>query len=254
MHIQYLRNMNVASSLTVSIVIGNRLWGMIACHHCAPRPADSATRSVCEVIGRIFAAQIGLRIDNLALQSRLASRTLLENYMAGVEASTSLFGAQPFQSARLLELFDADGLLSRIDDVVFSQGTTVDEDALEAVIGKFRKFSSRGIASSNSLSFLDGAAENYARVVSGALYIGLSEAAGDYILLLRRELIETVVWAGNPDKAISADALGVLHPRTSFAAWQETVRGRARPWTEPQLESARFLREQLLRLREKRRR
>ena len=49
---------------------------------------------------------------------------------------------------------------------------------------------------------------------------------------------------------LEADADGTLHPRTSFAAWQETVRGRSRPWTELELESARFLREQLLRIRD----
>ena len=67
-------------------------------------------------------------------------------------------------------------------------------------------------------------------------------------MLLRQELIETVTWAGNPDKAVNADTEGTLHPRTSFAAWRETVRGRSRPWTELELENARFLREQMLRL------
>jgi light-regulated signal transduction histidine kinase (bacteriophytochrome) len=65
---------------------------------------------------------------------------------------------------------------------------------------------------------------------------------------LRRELVETVIWAGNPNEAVSADQQGRLHPRTSFAAWHETVRGRSRPWSELELESASFLREQLLRV------
>jgi signal transduction histidine kinase/DNA-binding response OmpR family regulator len=67
---------------------------------------------------------------------------------------------------------------------------------------------------------------------------------------LRKELVETVTWAGNPDKAVSTDEQGGLRPRVSFEAWRETVRGHSRPWSELEVESARFLREQLLRLRE----
>jgi light-regulated signal transduction histidine kinase (bacteriophytochrome) len=116
-----------------------------------------------------------------------------------------------------------------------------------------RKFASRGIASSNMLSALDVSAEAFAPSVSGALYLGFSENSDDYLLLLRRELVETVNWAGNPDKAVNASPDGSLRPRTSFAAWRETLRFRSRTWTELELESARFLREQLLRLREARR-
>ncbi len=250
LHIEYLRNMKVGSSLTASIVVSGRLWGMIACHHAASRPIDSSVRAVCELIGRMFASQIATRLDRAALQERLSTRALLENYMAGLEASTSLFDAQPFESARLLELFDADGLISRIGGFVFARGTAVPEGKLEPVIRKLRKFASRGIASSNMLSALDASAEAYAADVSGALYLGFAERSGDYLLLLRRELVETLSWAGNPDKAVDAAADGSVRPRKSFAAWQETVRFRSRLWTEEQLESARFLREQLLRLRE----
>lgn len=249
-HLEYLRNMSVQSSLTVSIVVEHRLWGMIACHHATPRRLDYTTRSVCKLIGQILGSQVALRIDNAALQSRLASRKLLQEYMAGVEASKSLIDAKHFQNPQLLDLFDADGLVSCIDGVVSSQGTTVEEELLLPVIRNLRSVPSGSIASSNMLSILDRGAASYASQVSGALYLGLTEGTGDYLLLLRRELVETVIWAGNPDKAVSADERGRLRPRASFAAWQETVRGRSRPWNELQLESAGFLREQLLRLRE----
>ena len=69
------------------------------------------------------------------------------------------------------------------------------------------------------------------------------------MVLFRRELIETVKWAGNPNKTVRVDDQDRLHPRTSFAAWQETVRGRSRPWSELELENASFLRYVLLRIR-----
>jgi light-regulated signal transduction histidine kinase (bacteriophytochrome) len=203
---------------------------------------------VCELIGGILASQVEWRLDKAALQSRLASRKLLESYMAGMEASTVLFQAEPFESPWLLALLDADGLIARIDGIVSFQGSVVAEEPLLPIIEKLRKFASRGIASSSMLSVLDESAETYAGRASGALYMGLAQGSGDYLLLLRQELVETVTWAGNPDKAIGTDANGVLHPRTSFAAWKEIVRGHSRPWTELEQENARFVREQMLRL------
>jgi chemotaxis family two-component system sensor kinase Cph1 len=249
-HIQYLRNMNVRSSLTVSIIVADRLWGMIACHHPEPRPIDRLTRAVCELVGRVLASQVALRGENADLQARLALQQRLESYMAGIEASASLFRTEPFHAAQLLDLLQADGLISNIGGVVSHTGTTAEEAALQPIIGKLRRFASRGIASSNMLGVLDASADSYASSASGALYLGLSEGSGEYLLLLRRELVETVSWAGNPDKAVNADADGMLRPRTSFSAWRETVRGRSRPWSELELQSARYLREQLLRLRE----
>jgi len=251
-HLQYLRNMNVQASLTISIMVEHRLWGMIACHHAAPHRPDQLTRSVCELIGQTLASQVAFRTDNLALQSRLTSRKVLVKYMEDIEASKANADAEYFQRTRLLELLDADGMVSRIDDVVAYVDGTVEEERLLPVIRKLQNLSSRGIASSNMLGALERSAVAYASQASGALYIGLKEGTRDYLLLLRRELVETVVWAGNPDKAASADEQGRLRPRNSFAAWQETVRGRSRPWSDLEVESARFLREQLLRLREAR--
>ena len=253
-HIEYLINMGVRSSMTISIVIEERLWGLIACHNNTPRRVDYSTRSVCELVGGMLAAQMALMIDRVKLQEWRLSRKVLENYMAGIEASELLFEAHPFQSAELLELFDADGLISRLDGVVSYRGKTVALESLLPVLGKLQKLAARGVAGSNRLSACDQSASSYAANVSGALYVLLDEMSGDYVLLLRQELVQTTVWGGNPDKARYADASGRLRPRSSFAAWQETVHGVSRPWTEVQLENARFLREQQIRLREARRR
>jgi len=248
--LEYLRNMGVQSSMTVSIVVEHRLWGMIACHDPAPRRLHHSIRSVCELIAQILASQIASRIDNGALQARLASRKLLEEYMGSIEASTSLADAEHLQSPRLLDLFAADGLLCCTEGVISYQGVTEDERALRSVIAILREDSSRGIASSTRLRALDPNAASFASQVSGALYLGFAEGSGEYLLLLRREVVATVNWAGNPYQSVSADEQDRLHPRTSFAIWSETLRGRSRPWSALELENASVLREQLLRVRD----
>ncbi len=251
-HIEYLKNMGVGSSLTISIVVEHRLWGLIACHHRKAHHVDTPTRSVCELIGEMLASQIALRTDNAALKLRLSSHKLLEKCLKDLEAAKSLVDAA-FARVRLLNLFDADGLIARIDDIVTTQGEVVGEEQLLPAIDKLRSQASRGVAMSNALGALDSSAESYAKKVSGALYVGSSEPNGDYLLLVRGEVIETVRWAGNPDKPVEPGSGGALRPRTSFEAWQETVRGRSRPWTDLELENAHALRELLMRLEEERR-
>jgi diguanylate cyclase (GGDEF)-like protein len=252
-HLCYLRNMAVQSSMTLSIVVNHQLWGLIACHSAAPHRLDYPTRSVCELMVQIFASQVALRIDNAVLQQRLTSRRTLEKYLVSIEAHDPLPDAGPFHSSRLLELLAADGLVSRVDGVVSRQGVTVSEELLLPVIARLRSLAARGIASSSMLAALDPEAASCASLASGALYLGLGEATGDYLLLLRREFVGTLVWAGIPDKAANTDKQGRLRPRSSFEAWKETVRGCSQPWSELELENASFAREQLLRLLDARR-
>jgi light-regulated signal transduction histidine kinase (bacteriophytochrome) len=144
---------------------------------------------------------------------------------------------------------DADALISRINGAVTSHGATIPPDALPAITGKLQSLAARGVSSCDKLELLHPAAAAFAHECSGALYIDLGRRSGDYLLFVRGEFVRTVNWAGNPDKAAMADGDGKLHPRTSFAAWQDTVRGRARPWTVLEIDSASFIREQLIHIR-----
>ena len=248
-HLEYLRNMGVRSSLAISIVVKGRLWGMIACHGSAPCLVANSTRSVLELVCQTFAAQVTLRTENAALQSRLTAREKLDIVTARLEASESLVDAVRSEGARLLELFDADGLISRIDGVISCQGATAETELLVPVIGRLRNLASHGVSSCDELGKLDPDLAANDGVAGGALFMDLGEATGDCLLLLRRELVETKTWAGNPNKAVLADAHDRLHPRKSFEAWREVVYGVSRPWTEIEVESGLLLREHLLRLR-----
>jgi two-component system, chemotaxis family, sensor kinase Cph1 len=187
-HLEYLRNMGVRSSLTVSIHVEGRLWGMIACHDYKALRLAQSTRSVCELIGQTLAAQVALRIDNAALESRLSARAKREEVGVGIAASESLVDAAQSRSTPLLDLFDADGLVSCIEELGTSKGTTVQTELLYPVILKLRSLASRSVASWDELGKLAPDLVAYASLVSGALYIdlaraGLTEGSSDYSVL-----------------------------------------------------------------------
>ncbi|MGD0570502.1 MAG: GAF domain-containing protein [Candidatus Sulfotelmatobacter sp.] len=141
-HLRYLCNMAVQSSMTLSIVVNRQLWGLMACHGSGPHRLDQPTRSVCELMVQIFASQVALRTDNGALQARLTARRTLEKYITGVEATESLARDGHFQGAELLDLLGADGLVSLVDGVVSYRGATVGEELLLPVIARLRSVSS----------------------------------------------------------------------------------------------------------------
>jgi len=221
---------------------------MIACHDSKARRLAASTRSVCEFVGQSLADQVARLTDNAALRTRLAARDLLDKVVAELEVSESIIVSAPSESNGLLDLFDADGLISRIDGVVSSQGITEEMELLAPGLAKLRSLAVNGVASSSELGRLEPSLAAYANA-SGALYIDLGKETGDYLLFLRKELVKTIAWAGNPNKAVLADPQDRLHPRKSFEAWQETVRGLSRPWTDVELESGFLLREHLIRLR-----
>jgi len=248
-HLQYLRNMNVAATMTASIIVKDQLWGLIACHHPQPHRVDFPVRTLCELIAGFCSCQIGSRMDTRDLRSQLRFRKALTEYLDVIDASKALADAELLRSTRLLDLLDADGLISCIDSVVLSQGTTVQQKVIEPVIRQLAAVAVDGIASTVSLGALDPSARAFAGEVSGALYMNLTPDTGDYLLLLRREAVQTVEWVGDPEKSQKPDDAGILRPRTPFASWSETVRGRSRPWSALEIENARFLREQLTILR-----
>jgi light-regulated signal transduction histidine kinase (bacteriophytochrome) len=212
--------------MLVPIIIETRVWGMIVCHHNQPLHLDYATRSFCDLVGKMLASQLGLRIENSALQARLASSNLLHQCTKSVNETKSLHYPDHLNVPRLLELFEADELVCHLNGVL----SAIKPSYLLPLLPQLRALSSNGIASSNSLSALDPGVASYASHASGALYIGLSEDTGDYLLLLRREFIETVNWAGQPG--------------------QQVVHGRSRRWTTLDLENARLLRDRLIRLKQ----
>jgi len=88
------------------------------------------------------------------------------------------------------------------------------------------------------------AAAEYANAASGVLAVPLSKTARDLVLWFRPAITSTVSWAGNPTESptVPGPHGPRLTPRASFALWQESVQGRALPWTTAEREAALYLR------------
>lgn len=236
-HIEYLRNMGVGASMSVSIVVAGKLWGMIACHHLSPLQVPYSVRMAADVMAQVLASSV----QSITAQGREAAiaraawlRTELTTRIA---QDVAPLDALADCAAGLQENLGAQALVLTLDGKqrVFGAVDAAWVDALVAWLGE-RNEALVHITDGDLLPApVDGDAPNHC----GLLALRFDGARAGWICALRVEQIETVRWGGKPEKEITPGPLGPrLTPRGSFDEWRETVRGKAEPWSGTELEIA----------------
>lgn len=249
-HLQYLKNMGVAASASISIMVAGRLWGLIACHHNAVRHLDFVEREMCRHVGQLMGTHIAARersagqaeIARLA-QSREEALQILGPTFGSIEGSVSR------HLADLVRAIPSDGIAVCLEGRVETFGSTPPPAALRALLPRLVAAEEREAFASHRLSALFPEASEYAAAASGALSIVVRNQPEFSITWFRAEQVETVNWAGNPHKAV--DESGLLTPRKSFDLWGETVREQAREWSRAEVEAAARLRADVVELLDK---
>lgn len=237
-HIQYLKNMGVDASASMSIVKDGMLWGLVACHHHAPLPLSLTTRLACQTLASSLARQVKAREENDLYRERLRLRSQEDIVLKRLGADQSLerfFEASGDDLARLMR---ADGFAAVQGGELFRSGHCPDDSDVRALADFVKTPGALKPFASASLTREFPAAKGYADVGSGLLAITMSTEVPTILLWFRAEYLQTVQWAGNPHKNVPAVPGEALRPRASFEAWSESVRGRSRPWTIGETEAA----------------
>jgi light-regulated signal transduction histidine kinase (bacteriophytochrome) len=258
-HRQYLRNMGINASMSISIICGGKLWGLIACHHYSPRLLPRHLRAVCELFGSMFSMQLEARESGEQFGARLASRMVLQNLMLNLAGADDYAFGLTQQSPNLLDYIHggtvaADGtpqggVAVCVNGQLTFLGITPSQDQILSLVSWLdsHMLQTPGVYSTDRLSEVWSPAAAFTEVASGLLVISVSPEPSNFIMWFRPELIGTVNWAGEPRKLSRGAADGdQLTPRKSFEVWKETVRGRSLSWTPGELDAAFDLRVSLL--------
>jgi chemotaxis family two-component system sensor kinase Cph1 len=234
-HIEYMENMGVRASMSVSLIVRDRLWGLISClNHTGPRRVSHSMRSACEFMGRLASLQIAAFEDRGIAGSRASRRaTEDELHRAMLESKGSVLAALVAQPKALLQLVDAGGAAVLSGDLVMC-GHVPPSDVIREIAkwleekGDLRPFSTASLGAHfpPALAASD--------VASGLLTFALP---GARLMWFRPEIIQTVNWGGDPTKPVD-ESEQRLRPRHSFAVWKEEVRSCSHPWTPSELEAA----------------
>ncbi|WNG33648.1 GAF domain-containing protein [Archangium violaceum] len=239
-HLEYLANMRVGASMSISLLREGRLWGLIACHHRAPLLVPASTRRACDVLARLVSLQLASE-ERASVASEVARRAHLQFQMVErlSSESGSLSSALSKQGDLLLGLTGAGGAALLLGDTPILVGATPAVEEVTALADWLAGQRFDGTFHTERLGALHPPAADYADIASGLLAVRLDEHAPRFVLWFRPEVARTVTWAGNPQKpVVPGPGANRLHPRASFAAWQETVRGASSPWAPEDLATA----------------
>jgi light-regulated signal transduction histidine kinase (bacteriophytochrome) len=237
-HIKYLANMAVRSSMSISINAFNELWGLIACHSYGSKGmrVSFPIRKMCRLVGDTASRNI----ERLSYASRLQARKLINTVPTEANPSGYIIAS----SDDLLKLFDADfGLLSIKGETKIMGKLEQSQEALAMLeYLRLRKITSVITSQDVKEDFPDLRYQPGFDIIAGLLLVPLSVGGTDFIVFFRKGQIKEVKWAGNPyEKFIKEGTEGYLEPRKSFKTWSETVVGKCRDWTEEQVETAAVL-------------
>lgn len=244
-HLEYMANMGVRASMSLSLVIGGRLWGMIACHHHTPRPIPYPVRLACEALAQVLSAALANIEGSQRAEQARQSAALVSQLAEQVSASENVHQALSRGDETPATLVPADATLCLWGNSVTVFGGIAPRGELAGILCALDQSGQRLVHTTNI-------ARDYPELQTDLVpYAGLLACKFDpinngWLIWLRKEQIETVVWGGKPEKQYAVGSMGPrLTPRGSFEAWREVVRGICTPWLPAELEAADNLRDEL---------
>ena len=241
-HLQYMANMGVRASMSASLIVGDRLWGLISCvNHSGPLSVPYELRSAIEVLARAVSLQIGALAEREAAsirRRRLATRDILARRVRDAHEDQGVLLPLLSATEELLQLVAADGAAVVLGDDVATYGRAPATAMVRSIASWLDDRATTAPFATSELPRLLPAATDAKEVTSGILSIALPGKPSRRIIWFRGEIIRTVHWGGDPHKVVEGEAGQPLRPRHSFESWKEEVRLSSHRWTPSDIEAA----------------
>jgi len=237
-HIQYLKNMGVAASASMSIVKDGVLWGLVACHHHEERALSLNTRIACQSMAASLARLVKAREESELYRERIKLRSQEDSILSRLGADTSLSDFFARSGEDLSKLLDADGFAAVQGPDLFRYGHCPDPADIRGIADYVRVPALLKPLATRELSAEFAPAADFRDSASGLVAMTMSTEVPTILMWFRVEQLQVVKWAGNPHKDVPHEPGATLTPRGSFEEWSESVRGRSCEWSLAETESA----------------
>lgn len=233
-HCQYMQNMGVLSSMSISLMKGDKLWGLISCGNRQPLQVPNDLRIACQTIGQVLSLQISA-MEALELSQqrdeKLDALALLKHAM---QASTeNVFDGLAQRPQLLMELTQAGGV-AIIEDKQLHRYGDCPEPAQIRALHKWLQEGGQAVFASHNLASVYPPAADYQQVASGLLAMSLPKPVDNGVLWFRPEVKENISWSGDPSKPLNLEKSDTglrLRPRTSFEIWKVEMAGISTKWS-----------------------
>ena len=242
-HLQYMRNMGTAASMSVSLVADGKLWGLVSGHHAEPRLVPYLLRSACDMLAKMAATQLASFGAASRMGAMLRFHVVQRDVLTELAAANNFLDALAEQLSQVCEITRAAGVALVVEGNIVTHGDVPSKGAIAGITEWLNENAELDITVSSHLGMALPWAESIQAEASGLLAIRISAVQGRHLLWFRPEVVKTVRWAGEPEKVMESNR--TLHPRHSFSEWKETVKGRSEAWSSAEVDSARDFRSAL---------
>ena len=232
-HMAYHRDLGVDGAMSISLMDGPELWGLVICHHRGPHRTTAAQREAASILASTLAVRLVAVERAAAHDAASALRRRCTSLIAHLTQVDELQVALTSGPTTLRDLFDVPGAAIVQGDTVTLLGATpsrADVLRLATHLRAAPRTETPSVFATAHLAGVDPAWTAHAEVASGLLAAFLDDARTDMLLWFRPEEPSLIGWGGNPRAPVG--------PRRSFERWQELRRGYASVWTTAEIESA----------------
>ncbi len=236
-HIEYLKNMKVNATLTISIIVEGKLWGLIACHHYNSFYLSLSQLEVLETFAQNISQIITYEIKENNAKFESSVQTIVNqininsksNYDIGEEQGNTLLKVFDY-SENLCDLYESNSLAILKDEEFFSKDNQLMDrlknnknDILKICLNMQGNFyQTDSLKLNHNISDFD-----YAGIL--IFKIG-TEIEHYYLIWFKNEFVHDITWGGDPSNKVTIKEDGSLSPRNSFNAFVEKVHDKCKPW------------------------
>ncbi|WP_438392988.1 ATP-binding protein [Caballeronia sp. DA-9] len=243
-HLEYMRNMGTFASMSVSLVVRGKLWGLISCHDHDAQLVPFEVRMAVEHLGQLVSLQIEAKEERAEAAYLLSLRATMSRLIARLSDHDDYRVALESAPDELLCFAGSRGAAIVADGQVSLVGATPDAETVLA-LAQWLESSTTGVYATDSLPEEWPRASLHIDTASGILAVPISQIFRNYVIWFRPEATRTIKWAGEPVKRVSNQD-GSVAPRKDFAPWLEIVRNRSLHWRPVELEIAAEFRASML--------
>lgn len=133
-HVQYLANMGVRASMSISVFQNGRFWGLIACHHNSPHHVPYTVRLVSEIMGHVFSAHLSSMSEVADITAKEQRKSILERISTALLGNHELSELIGRQHLDIMDALKADGLTIWRRDRCDSFGRMPPKAAIEHLV------------------------------------------------------------------------------------------------------------------------
>lgn len=201
-HIEYLKNMGVEASLSISILVDGELWGLFACHHYSPRAPTFERRCVSELFAQMFSMRLESRERRALVEYERRARDISDQLLGAVASDETLLNDPDWLADILTSTIPADGVGIWVNGNYAFSGVTPPTEDFRRIIRALNGTAAGKVFATDHIGSLINDARPFEKQASGLLAIPISRSPRDYVVLFRSEMRESVRWAGDPHKPV----------------------------------------------------